>query len=278
MGVMARARNLKPSFFHDAKLLKCEPWVRLLFAGLWCQADRRGILRDDPEQLAINIFPRDPFDVETGLQALTEGGFIVRYESQGIACIKVVNFTNHQNPHKDEKPSDLPDIPDETRCDTGLAPGQHGGNPADSLVLTTNPLSLDCGLLGRERDAPAALAPVTYPPKFLRFWAMWSEPPTKGHGSRKLAADEWRTLKLEKASDEVLAAIEAGLRGWQASEGWRKEGGKYVLHAHRWLKARGWEDEPPDDEPARASPASVNGRPAAADRLARKVADMEAAQ
>lgn len=159
---MARARNLKPQFFQDAKLLKCDVWVRLLFAGLWCQADRRGILRDDPEQLAVDIFPRDTFDIEAGLQALTEGGFITRYESQGVRCIRIDNFGKHQNPHKDEKNSDLPEPPEPHTVDTVPTPGQHRANPADSLVLTTDSLNRieDCG---SGAEAPGADKPRPEP-------------------------------------------------------------------------------------------------------------------
>lgn len=105
---MARARTLKPQFFTDAKLVKCDFWVRLLFAGLWTQADRRGILVDDPEQLALDIFPRDDVDVDAGLTELAQRGVIERYEVDGLRCIAIGQFTTHQKPHPKEPENGLP--------------------------------------------------------------------------------------------------------------------------------------------------------------------------
>lgn len=39
---MARARNIKPSFFKNEDLADLNPFDRLLFIGLWCLADREG--------------------------------------------------------------------------------------------------------------------------------------------------------------------------------------------------------------------------------------------
>src|SRR5688572_30573314 len=156
---MARARNLKPQFFTDAELIECEHWVRLLFAGLWTLADRRGILADRPKQIGIDIFPREALDIEAGLAELDTRGLIRRYESQeGVKCIRVVNFAKHQNPHRDEKSSELPEEQD---TGTVLTPGQHSVNRADSLsldslVLSPDSLSLDCLGGADAPDAPAA--------------------------------------------------------------------------------------------------------------------------
>ena len=42
---MMRQRILHPGYFKDAKLLALPPLHRILFAGLWCCADREGKLR-----------------------------------------------------------------------------------------------------------------------------------------------------------------------------------------------------------------------------------------
>ena len=49
---MARARNIKPGFFANENLAECDPLARLLFAGLWCLADREGRLEDRPKRIA----------------------------------------------------------------------------------------------------------------------------------------------------------------------------------------------------------------------------------
>lgn len=163
---MARARNLKPQFFTDAELVECEFWVRLLFAGLWTLADRRGILADKPKQIKIDLFPNDAVDIEAGLAALDKIGVIRRYQSQdGVCCIRVVNFLKHQNPHKDEKPNELPE---EHPTSEVVTPGQHSVNRADSL--NTDSLSLDSSpripdCLERARGAPAKPKQATQIPE-----------------------------------------------------------------------------------------------------------------
>jgi len=48
---MARSRNIKPGFFRNEMLAECSPLARLLFAGLWCLADRFGRLEDRPKRI-----------------------------------------------------------------------------------------------------------------------------------------------------------------------------------------------------------------------------------
>lgn len=131
---MARSRNIKPGFFTNAELLECQPLARLLFAGLWTEADCRGILEDRAKNLKIKVLPGDNCDAEELLQELEQAGMILRYQVDGIRCIFVKNFGKHQNPHVKEKPNSLP-APDEYEASPVLAPDQHEASPADSLLL-----------------------------------------------------------------------------------------------------------------------------------------------
>ena len=45
---MARTRSIKPGFFTNDLLGEIHPLGRILFAGLWCQADRLGIVEYRP--------------------------------------------------------------------------------------------------------------------------------------------------------------------------------------------------------------------------------------
>lgn len=245
---MARARTLKPSFFHDAELLECAFWVRVLFAGLWVYADRRGVLADNPKQIKIDVFPSDDVDVEAGLAELASRGFIARYTAQGKRCLQVVAFLRHQNPHKDEQPNHLPS---KEECEQGVgmvaAPGQQSANPAVSTTntdsLNPEPVSPPTGA-----DTPS----VRYSREFEAFWSVWSQPPSKGHGSKKEAYDAWKALGLDaRGRDAARQEVVNGLRAWQQTRKWR-EG--YVRDCHRWLRARGWADEVPDEPQPRGSP------------------------
>jgi hypothetical protein len=126
---VARARNLKPGFFHDADLVELPVETRLLFTGLWTIADREGRLEDKPKQIKMEIYPADSFDVNAMLQQLHDSKHILRYEAEGKRYIQVVKFSQHQNPHKDERASTIP------------APILHGANPADSLNPITDSLN-----------------------------------------------------------------------------------------------------------------------------------------
>ncbi|MDD0842111.1 hypothetical protein [Pseudomonas sp. Gutcm_11s] len=106
---MARSRNIKPSFFKNELLAELPPFDRLLFIGLWCLADREGRVEDRPKRIKMELFPCDEYQVEQGLIALEQAGFIERYAVAGWSVIQVVNFTRHQRPHATERDSELPD-------------------------------------------------------------------------------------------------------------------------------------------------------------------------
>lgn len=105
---MARSRNIKPGFFKNEKLAECQPLSRLLFAGLWCLADRLGRLEDRPKRIRAEILPYDDGSVDEMLDELHKSGFIIRYSRDGKAFIQVVNFLKHQNPHCKEQASSIP--------------------------------------------------------------------------------------------------------------------------------------------------------------------------
>lgn len=107
---MARARNIKPGLFKNEILAEQSIFTRLLFIGLWTLADREGRLEDRPKRIKLELFPCDSDDVEQGLSALSENGFIVRYEVNNVKIIEIVNFLRHQTPHGTEKDSVLPAI------------------------------------------------------------------------------------------------------------------------------------------------------------------------
>lgn len=105
---MARARNVKPGLFENEELAELGPFDRLLFIGLWTLADREGRLEDRPKRIKMKLFPGDDYDVDEGLAALAEKGFVTRYEVEGYAVVEVANFLKHQKPHGTEKDSVLP--------------------------------------------------------------------------------------------------------------------------------------------------------------------------
>ena len=90
----------------------------MLFAGLWCLADRSGHLEDRPKRIKIELFPGDNYDVDKLLQALLNKGFIHRYAVPGMNLIHVKTFLKYQRPHPREAQSVLPSCPCEAETES----------------------------------------------------------------------------------------------------------------------------------------------------------------
>ncbi|WEX18939.1 hypothetical protein P2T68_16980 [Pseudomonas sp. G11] len=161
---MARARNIKPALFTNEILGVGHPLCTLLFQGLWLLADRSGRLEDRPLRIKAEIFPYREADVDAMLHWLAHKGFIVRYQADGKAFIEVLNFTKHQNPHKNEKESEIPSVSE--GCITSDILGTRsefiGSAPADSLssdLLIPDSLIPDV-LIPDSETLPIAEAPA----------------------------------------------------------------------------------------------------------------------
>jgi hypothetical protein len=130
-----RARNLKPSLFRNEYLAVADPLYTVVFAGLWCMADREGRLEDRPAKIHLELNPGRAFDTTTACLEWLEGnGFVERYEFAGIKYIQVVNFSKHQNPHCKEPASTIP-APDSHRAD----PVQAGLIPDSGFLIPDSP-------------------------------------------------------------------------------------------------------------------------------------------
>lgn len=152
---MARSRNIKPGFFLNEELAEIHPLGRLLFAGLWCIADKEGRLEDRPKKIKAEILPYDDCDVDELLQALADKEFILRYNVNGKKYIAIINWHKHQRPHIKETPSEIPgpptelseneapEIPEQEREIPEQAPNQHLTDPPDSLNLDPDSLNLE---------------------------------------------------------------------------------------------------------------------------------------
>lgn len=175
---MPRTRSIKPGFFTNDQLAEIEPLGRLLFAGLWTQADRDGRLLDRPRKLKAELLPYDDCDADALLAQLAARGFIMRYVADGVALIQVVTWGKHQQPHINEKPSDLPapvlsttehqtsiiEAPEQNGTSTVQAPGQHGANTPrylESRYLESRTGNLELEDEDGAPTAPAAALPET---------------------------------------------------------------------------------------------------------------------
>lgn len=117
---MARIRTIKPELFLNEELAELQIYARMLFIGLFTQADRRGRMEDRPRRLKAALFPYDDIDVDDLLSSLHSAGFIIRYECEGVRLIQVANFEKHQRFTGDEAKSEskYPEYQPVTRYET----------------------------------------------------------------------------------------------------------------------------------------------------------------
>lgn len=135
---MARARNIKPALFKNEVLGVADPLFTLCFEGLWLLADRDGRLEDRPMRIRAEIFPyRDGLNIENILEWLACNGFIIRYQHGENRYIQIINFAKHQNPHKNEAPSEIPEYSATCKSSDSIGTGSDSvrSAPADSLSL-----------------------------------------------------------------------------------------------------------------------------------------------
>ena len=67
-----RIRQIKPEFWSDARLYRLDPVVKLIYIGLWNEADDSGFLRWEPMQLALDLLP--DVDLASGQTMIVQAG------------------------------------------------------------------------------------------------------------------------------------------------------------------------------------------------------------
>lgn len=233
---MARSRNIKPGFFSNEHLAEVDFATRLLFIGMWTEADREGRLEDRPRRLKMALFPADNVDIEKMLADLDHLGFIARYSVGSFRAIQIVNWAKHQNPHLKEAKSTIPEMPVVEPCpvkvgaSTMQAPDENSSFPADSL-------SLDSLNLIPDSLSPSP-APVVSADLFPKFWKLYP---------RKVGKDKaekaWAKLKI---TQDLFDLMMAALAKQVLTPDWTKEKGQFVPHPSTWLNGKRWEDEIPE--------------------------------
>jgi hypothetical protein len=204
---MSRARNIKPGFFKNERLADCQPLARILFAGLWCEADRAGRLEDRPKRLKAEYLPYDTCNADALLDELEAGAFIRRYEVVGVKYIQILAFAKLQNPHVREPASLIP-APGEKGACTVPAPEEHSSSHADSPSL----------IPPSKRVASQPKGQLTLPDWLsAEAWAQWHAYRNARKGWTRHAQQlSLNTLtKLRRKGHDPTAVIERSIeRGW----------------------------------------------------------------
>lgn len=203
---MARARNIKPGFFKNEDLGTADPFVSLLFAGLWMLADKDGILEDRPLRIKAEIFPyRDGLEVNGYLTQLVSFGLVHRYEVEGVRYIQIVKFAEHQHPHHTEKPSNYPSYSYSCKL-TVKEQVVNSGTPSDLLI--TDSLIPDSSNSGGNSNVVGAQQAVR-PAKGHQLPKDWVLPKSWG----EWALDE----RPDMTADDVRREAEKFRDHWHAN-------------------------------------------------------------
>lgn len=217
---MARARNIKPSFFQNEELAELDPLARLFFIGLWTVADYKGCVEFRPKRLKVQLLPYDDCDTESLAKNLEDSGFVLIYSVAGKRYLKVVNFEKHQNPHKNERDggSEIPDIDkaesqvienkglQNNRDKNGTAQECDGIAPADSLFPLTdslNPLPSNSARDAHPQVARKSRGSDVYTPEFEEAWTHY---PSRPGNSKADAFKAWNARLKAGATAEQMAS------------------------------------------------------------------------
>jgi hypothetical protein len=220
-----RARNIKPDFFTDEKLIKLTFSERLFFIGLWCLADSEGFFEIKPHEMKLKIFPEQKVDLIKMLKSLEKAKVVKLYSQHGF----LPNFIKHQRPHPKEKKSI---VNKEIREHLEKLNGEPCNYPADPSDI----MNVECGMLNVERGKMNVECGMLND-AFVKFWDAYPKKIGKPNAlikfKTKYKASKQNGLFIKK----ILLAIELHKK----SEQWKNP--KYIPHPATWLNQERYNDD-----------------------------------
>lgn len=154
---MARIRTIKPEFFTSDDICTLSFPARLLYIGIWCEADREGRLEWRPNNLKRRYLPDDDIDIHALCAELIERRLVVPY-GDGLAVIPT--FAKHQHVNPREAQSSLPPPPESTR----QARVDHASGTRQARVSDAQGGKEGKGKEGKEIPTTSGAAPPTSDP------------------------------------------------------------------------------------------------------------------
>lgn len=249
---MARIRTIKPAFFTSEDVAEVSIPARLLFVGLWTEADKLGRLEYRPKQIKARLFPHDVIDVAPLLAELAAGGLIQIYDDAagGQSFISIPTWERHQRVHPKEPDSACPAPP------IFRKPGKNTARREMPGAIPSSPVGREGkgrdGDLGREGGgvpaAPAALAPQAGPIRHPSPLA-WD----RQHGRHVVGFCSWVCLPQSVFDEFVNRVIGAGasepeavaqVRAWAGGvrDAWAGKipgDGIFDFWRHEWASTHG---------------------------------------
>ena len=141
---MARKRMIDPSLWADSKFAKLSPNAKVMFIGIFCNADDEGRLPGESAYLSSVIFPFEGFTVEKAKkirdEVLSLMKSVVLYEVDGCEYIQLKKWHDYQVINKPTQ-SKYPPLREDYRSTTvGLPPNRIEENRIEENIYTNKKL------------------------------------------------------------------------------------------------------------------------------------------
>ena len=217
---MARIRTVKPEFFTSEDIISLSPFARLLYIGMWCEADREGRFAWKPNTLKLRYLPADNIEIYSLCDEIVAAGLVVTY-GDGLAFIP--SFSKHQSINPREAASTLP------------APVEYSNSY--SPRVTDASLTVTDVQRGR-KEGKESICSSDDEQTSEGFEQFWSAYPKKQ--AKQDAAKAFRSAKLKP---EQLQTVLQDITSRKSSAEWLKDGGKFIPLPATYLRGKRWEDE-----------------------------------
>lgn len=114
---MARIRSVHPGLFTDEAFVSLSMTARVLYIGIWTEADDHGVFEWKPLQFKMRLMPADTADVSALMDEMARCNSVKRFTSEDKSYGLVRNFCKYQRP---KKPKYTHFMPQELRTYAGL--------------------------------------------------------------------------------------------------------------------------------------------------------------
>lgn len=139
---MSRIRSIHPGLFTDEAFVSVSMAARVLFPGIWTEADDHGVFEWKPLTLKMKVFPADNMDVEPLLAELISSEMVKKFTVEGKDYGLVRNFAKYQRP---KKPAYRFPLPDELRTYVGIRVPSSEPVPHSAPTSTEIPPQMEDG-------------------------------------------------------------------------------------------------------------------------------------
>lgn len=239
--------KLKKDFFkrHDIRIIEAMPngkdYVLFYLKLLVESVDHEGSLRfSDTIPYNVNmlatITDTNPDIVRGAMEVFRQLKLVEILDDETIFMAeieKMLGTETYWAEQKRKKRAEPPKLKDTPKLQIGQCPTSVQDVSNVSNQEKEKDIDLD-----KDKDIPP-LPPkgVTFD-KDKQFELFWTAYPRKT--AKAAAVKAWSKIKL---TPELMASIMVGLNAAKGSDGWMRDGGRFIPHPATWLNGKRWEDE-----------------------------------